>query len=126
MIHQDPSWDLWLEASSFNPLESNTFSLLLQVLADSIFTFDILTSALGICGISAVVGIPLLRETYGPVVRLRRAKLAHDPEQLAITQSILLTDGKSKWEYLWINISRPIVLLCRSFICFILSLYMAL
>lgn len=34
--------------------------------------------------------------------------------------------GQSKLEYLWVNLSRPLIMLTRSFICFILSLYMSL
>ncbi|EJF56590.1 MFS general substrate transporter [Dichomitus squalens LYAD-421 SS1] len=37
----------------------------------------------GLCAVAAVVGIPFLRETYHPVIRLRRAKKSGDPEALA-------------------------------------------
>lgn len=72
-----------------------------------------------------MIGIPLLRETYAPVIRLRKAKRSNDPERLA---DILAMNNASedKLRYLWVNLSRPITMLVRSFICFILSLYMAL
>ncbi|KAJ8081638.1 hypothetical protein PM082_007484 [Marasmius tenuissimus] len=78
----------------------------------------------GACGVASLVGIPLLRETYAPVIRRHRTMRNGSPEK-AFQQAGLLQDV-GKWEYLWINLSRPIMLLCKSFICFILSLYMAL
>ncbi|KAK1231453.1 hypothetical protein PQX77_005433 [Marasmius sp. AFHP31] len=78
----------------------------------------------GACGVASLVGIPLLRETYAPVIRRHKAIRNGSPEK-AFQQAGLLQDV-GKWEYLWINLSRPIMLLCRSFICFVLSLYMAL
>ncbi|KAG6916740.1 hypothetical protein DXG01_005560 [Tephrocybe rancida] len=75
-------------------------------------------------GLSALLGIPLLRETYGPVIRLRRAKATGDPEALTRIYRVANIREKS-FGFLWENLSRPIVMLCRSFICFILSLYMA-
>ena len=36
-----------------------------------------------LCGVASVIGIPLLRETYGPVIRLRIAKRSADPEKAA-------------------------------------------
>ncbi|KAF5381298.1 hypothetical protein D9615_008391 [Tricholomella constricta] len=75
-----------------------------------------------LCGLSGVVGIPILKETYGPVIRMRRAK--GDPEALArITR--VTTVHENKAAFLWENLTRPLVMLSRSFICFILSLYMA-
>jgi hypothetical protein len=74
----------------------------------------------GLCGVAAAVGIPLLRETYAPIIKLRHAP---DPE-MAVADNPVLTMGK--WGYLWINLERPFIILSRSFICFILSLYMAL
>ncbi|KAG6831201.1 hypothetical protein H0H87_005917 [Tephrocybe sp. NHM501043] len=75
-------------------------------------------------GVSAAIGIPLLKETYGPVIRLKRAKATGDPEALNRVYRIANVREKS-FSFLWENLSRPIVMLCRSFICFILSLYMA-
>ncbi|KAG1741327.1 major facilitator superfamily domain-containing protein [Suillus lakei] len=78
------------------------------------------------CGIAAVLGIPLMRESYAPVIRLRREKISRDPEKAAGGHPVLTAHQMNKWAYLWINLKRPIILLTRSFICFILSLYMAL
>ncbi len=65
-----------------------------------------------------------LKETYAPVIRERIAKRSGDLEKAAHFHNPIGQMGKL--EYLWINISRPVILLFRSFICFILSLYMAL
>ena len=77
----------------------------------------------GLSGIAAVIGIPLLRETYAPVIVIRRGKMALDLEEAAAKHPSLVM---GKWAYLWLNLKRPVVLFTQSFICFILSLYMAL
>lgn len=79
----------------------------------------------GLCGIAALIGIPLLRETYAPVIKLRLARQSSDPEKSANLSSTR-EPGQGRWEYLWLNLTRPVIMLTRSFICFILSLYMAL
>ncbi|KAG1762330.1 multidrug resistance protein 4 [Suillus placidus] len=78
------------------------------------------------CGVAAVIGIPFLRESYAPVIRLRREKMATDLEKAPTGHPALTAHHMNKWVYLWINLKRPVILLTRSFICFILSLYMAL
>ncbi|KAJ6521111.1 multidrug resistance protein 4 [Mycena capillaripes] len=79
----------------------------------------------GIGGLASAVGIPLLRETYAPILRLRRAKKAADPEKAALEHPVLLKEHSSKLHYLWINFTRPAILLFGSPVCFMLSLYMA-
>ncbi|KAJ7098686.1 multidrug resistance protein 4 [Mycena belliarum] len=79
----------------------------------------------GLGGIASAVGIPILEETYAPVMRLKTAKQAADPEKVAAAHPVLLAEHSSKMHYLWINLSRPAVLLFRSLVCFMLSLYMA-
>jgi len=79
----------------------------------------------GLAGIASVVGFPLLRETYAPILRLRRAKKSADPEKAALQHPLLLSEHTSKLHYLWINLSRPAILLFGSPVCFMLSLYMA-
>jgi hypothetical protein len=78
-----------------------------------------------VCGVSAMIGIPFLRETYSPIIRLRRARRSNDPEAIAKVPS-LINSNQSKMQFLWVNLSRPVIMLTRSFICFILSLYMSL
>ncbi|KAG1741333.1 multidrug resistance protein 4 [Suillus lakei] len=78
------------------------------------------------CGVGAVLGIPFLRESYAPVIRLRREKIARDLEKAVGGHPVLTAHQMNKWAYLWINLKRPVILLTRSFICFILSLYVAL
>ncbi|OJA12253.1 hypothetical protein AZE42_04088 [Rhizopogon vesiculosus] len=84
------------------------------------YVFYIIAALAGVC---ALFAIPLLRETYAPVIRLRLYKVAPDPEKAA-SGSPALTMGK--WAYIWINLKRPVIIITHSFICFILSLYMAL
>ncbi|KAG1772835.1 multidrug resistance protein 4 [Suillus placidus] len=76
-----------------------------------------------ICGIAAVLGIPFMRESYAPVIRLRREKMTTNLEKAPARHPALTAHQMGKWAYLWINLKRPIILLTRSFICFILSIY---
>ncbi|KAI0952625.1 hypothetical protein AcV7_008365 [Taiwanofungus camphoratus] len=80
----------------------------------------------GLAGLAAIVGIPFLRETYHPVVRLRRDKHAADPELAAKMHPHLLQGHSNKLDRMWTDLSRPFILLTRSYVCFLLSLYMAL
>ncbi|KAG6916738.1 hypothetical protein DXG01_005558 [Tephrocybe rancida] len=75
-------------------------------------------------GVAALLGIPLLKETYGPIIRLWRAKASGDPEAIARIYKIVDIHENS-FGFLWENLTRPVVMLYRSFICFVLSLYMA-
>jgi MFS family permease len=81
----------------------------------------IIMSAL--CGVAALFSIPFLKETYAPVIRLHLEKSSPDSEKVA---QALLHKGESIWRKLWLNLSRPVELLTHSFICFILSLYLAM
>ncbi|KAJ8523509.1 hypothetical protein ONZ45_g32 [Pleurotus djamor] len=74
----------------------------------------------GLCAVAAAIGIPFLHETYAPILQLRRSKLPTDYEKGVAPPAL-----KDNLHHLWLNISRPAVLLTRSFICFMLSLYMA-
>ncbi|VDB97006.1 unnamed protein product [Peniophora sp. CBMAI 1063] len=80
-----------------------------------------------LAGAAAVVGLPCLRETYAPVIRLRLAK-SMDPEEAMKRHPHLMEahDPKKRWQIIKVNLVRPFVLLTRSLICFVLSLYMAL
>jgi multidrug resistance protein len=71
------------------------------------------------CGVISAIGIPVLSETYAPVLRSRRAR------KLRGSRLVFSPDQGRKLHFLWLNLSRPVILLTRSFICFILSLYMA-
>ena len=77
-----------------------------------------------VAGAISLFGIPLLRETYAPAIRARKLKQANDPEKMA--KARILEANTDKWLTLRQNLVRPIVLLTRSLICFLLSLYMAL
>ncbi|KAG1817662.1 major facilitator superfamily domain-containing protein [Suillus subaureus] len=74
----------------------------------------------GICAVTQILGIPLMRESYAPVIRLRRDKNSLDPERVAMVHPAFTIN---KWAYLWINLKRPVMIMTRSFICFILSLH---
>jgi hypothetical protein len=66
-------------------------------------------------------------ETYAPVVRMRYDMASGDPEKAQNARRHLGPGVQlGRWKFVWINLSRPIILLTRSFICFILNLYMAL
>ncbi|KAI9056554.1 multidrug resistance protein 4 [Trametes sanguinea] len=95
-------------------------------IAESIGFKYIFVVVAGLCFIAAVLGIPFLRETYHPVIRLRRAKKAADPEKAAKAHPHLIAEHGSKIHRLWVDMTRPFILLTRSIICFLLSAYMAL
>jgi MFS family permease len=80
----------------------------------------IIISAL--CGLAALIGIPFLRETYAPVIRLRLARSSN----LEKATQTFAPENQSIGRIMWLNLSRPVTLLTRSFICFILSLYLAM
>ncbi|KAG2038280.1 multidrug resistance protein 4 [Suillus americanus] len=92
-------------------------------IAELIGIQDVFYVVVAMCGAAAVPGILLMRESYAPVIRLRRDKKSLDPERAA---KIHPAFTMNKWAYLWINLKRPFIIMTRSFICFILSLYMAL
>ncbi|KAJ7739903.1 major facilitator superfamily domain-containing protein [Mycena metata] len=79
----------------------------------------------GAGAVASAVGIPILRETYAPILRLAIAKKSADPEKTALDHPVLVANHTSKLHYLWINLSRPAILLFGSLVCFMLSLYMA-
>ncbi|KAL1944281.1 hypothetical protein VTO73DRAFT_3466 [Trametes versicolor] len=80
----------------------------------------------GLSAIAAVLGIPFLRETYHPVIRLRRAKKSGDPEKAAKAHPHLIAEHGGKLHRLYVDMTRPFILLTQSIICFLLSAYMAL
>ncbi|KAF8558851.1 MFS general substrate transporter [Imleria badia] len=73
-----------------------------------------------LCGFASILAIPLFRETYAPVIR-KRLRARGDLEK-----EVPNAESLDRLGYLWLNLKRPVILLTRSFICFILSLYMAL
>lgn len=81
-------------------------------------------------GASSAFGIPLLRETYAPVLLERRAKNRGKSGEAIYEKGVHVgrVNGEvvSTTRFLWVNLSRPLALLSGSFVCFILSCYMAL
>jgi hypothetical protein len=81
----------------------------------------------GLSGFIALLSIPCLHESYAPVVRMQYDMASGDPEKVRNARRHLGPDIQlGRWKFLWINLSRPVILLTHSFICFVLSLYMAL
>ncbi|KAJ7033665.1 major facilitator superfamily domain-containing protein [Mycena alexandri] len=79
----------------------------------------------GVTTLASLIGIPFLRETYAPLLKLRVMSLCPlDPEKVP-RGAEGINPPCGKLHHLWINFSRPLMLLSHSFICFILSLYMA-
>ena len=80
-----------------------------------------------ISGFLAVLSIPFMDETYAPVLHMKHDLASGEPKKIRNARRHLGTDVQlGQWKFLWTNLSRPIILLTRSFICFVLSLYMAL
>ncbi|KAG2065935.1 multidrug resistance protein 4, partial [Suillus decipiens] len=92
-------------------------------IAESVGILNVFYVIVGICGVVTVLGFLLMRESYAPVIRLRREQRYTDLER-AVT--VHPTFAMNKWAYLWMSIKRPIMIMTHSFICFMLSLYMAL
>ncbi|KAG6336351.1 hypothetical protein ID866_2746 [Astraeus odoratus] len=80
----------------------------------------------GLCGLASAVAVPLLKETYAPIIRQREARSPSDPEKVLPSGLTTAQIPESKLNYLWVNLTRPLFILTHSFVCFILSLYMAL
>lgn len=79
-----------------------------------------------VAGLSLIVGIPVLRETYAPVIIERRTrKRAVDAEARGEKFDKLPAPPSLKSVF-WVTFSRPFLLLTRSITCFMLSLYTAL
>ncbi|KAH8092500.1 multidrug resistance protein 4 [Cristinia sonorae] len=78
----------------------------------------------GLSAAITLVGLPVLKETYAPVIRAIIARRTGSQES-AVTKETNqgLGDG---WELIKANITRPFILFTRSSICFLLSLYMGL
>lgn len=95
-------------------------------IAESVGVLYVFYVIAAISGVAAIIGIPLMKETYAPVIRLRLYDMELDPEKIVEGHPVLTAHHMDKWNYLWANLKRPAILLTRSFICFILSLYMAL
>ncbi|KAI1796256.1 MFS general substrate transporter [Ganoderma leucocontextum] len=92
-------------------------------IAESIGFRYIFVVIAGLCLIAAVLGIPFLQETYHPVIRLRRAKTSADPETASRLHPHLVQEHSGGLHRLWVDMTRPFMLLTRSIICFLLSIY---
>ncbi|KAF9247174.1 multidrug resistance protein 4 [Melanogaster broomeanus] len=95
-------------------------------IAQSIGVQYVFYVVVALCGIAGFLALALLRETYAPIIRLQHDKYATDPEKAASAHPNLIVHHTSHWNHLWTNLARPVVLLTRSSICFMLSLYVAL
>ncbi|KAF8897411.1 multidrug resistance protein 4 [Infundibulicybe gibba] len=77
----------------------------------------------GLCSAASAIGIPFLHETYAPVIRAHLERKISDSEHGSSPYQDPPPPTHS--QQLLSNVTRPILLLTRSFICFMLSLYMA-
>ncbi|EJD54512.1 MFS general substrate transporter [Auricularia subglabra TFB-10046 SS5] len=77
-------------------------------------------------GLSLIVGLPLLRETYAPVIIERRALRRAKEAEAAGQPPAKVPKPPPLGQVLWINLTRPFILLTRSLTCFMLSFYTAL
>ncbi|KAK7437926.1 hypothetical protein VKT23_018361 [Stygiomarasmius scandens] len=84
------------------------------------YVFIIIAS---LSAVSLAIGVPLLRETYAPIIRRRRALSSGDPEKAQHYRGPMGDMGGL--QYIWVNLIRPPMLLFGSLICFLLSSYMA-
>ncbi|EJT97532.1 MFS general substrate transporter [Dacryopinax primogenitus] len=73
-------------------------------------------------GVSSILGVILLRETYAPLILSRRATRRGIRHLSTIEQA----GHTSQWSFLLHSMYRPWIILFTSIICFSLSLYMAL
>ncbi|KAF5347377.1 hypothetical protein D9758_011284 [Tetrapyrgos nigripes] len=83
-------------------------------------------TAAAACGLCSLIAIPLLQETYAPVLKYRhslKSNLGLDPEELRKIHPTFAYG--SLWRFLWANLKRPLIILATSLICFVLSLYLA-
>lgn len=88
------------------------------------YVFIVIVAFSGLC---ALLAVPFLRETYAPVIwrRLQRSQQSADPEKGPVAPVSSGPSTNDKLRYMWLNLSRPVVLLCTNLVCFMLSLYMA-
>ncbi|THH31093.1 hypothetical protein EUX98_g3090 [Antrodiella citrinella] len=76
---------------------------------------------------ASIVGVPVLRETYAPVIQAGIAKAGGvDEEKGGVMRDGLVAGAGGEWGLIWVNLKRPVILFTRSSICFLLSLYMGL
>lgn len=80
----------------------------------------------GLAAIASVIGTLLYRETYAPVIRIRILQETRVVGEVSGIQSHLLQAQGMRLNYLLTNLQRPLMLLTRSIVCFVLSAYMAL
>jgi len=78
-----------------------------------------------ICASASLYGIPVLRETYAPVIRLRLHKARGDIEKTVEVAPHLIEAHTDKKKVMWEHLGRPLQILFKSLIAFLLSLYSA-
>lgn len=76
-------------------------------------------------GSTLLLGVPFLRETFAPVIRVRRAKKSGAIERWTEAHPLFAQAYMDKRRVLWTSLSRPTILLTTSLICFLLCFYMA-
>jgi hypothetical protein len=80
----------------------------------------------GLSALASVAGILLYRETYAPVVLLRISEGNKTNKEVLENNPNVAQAYGDRLNYLLTNLQRPFILLTRSIVCFMLSIYMAL
>ncbi|KAG8862990.1 hypothetical protein FRB96_000410 [Tulasnella sp. 330] len=76
-------------------------------------------------GAASIFGLIILEETYHPVIIEHREMKNFLDDEKRGTLSMRPHRPALK-DILWMNLTRPVMLLTRSFICFVMSLYMSI
>jgi hypothetical protein len=80
-----------------------------------------------LAGMGSIVGIPFLEETYAPIIKERLNRIRSQDMEPGEKAPLFVVPARPKLsQSLRENLARPFMLLTRSLICFMLSLYMAL
>ena len=79
-----------------------------------------------LAGISLILGLPFLEETYSPYLIEKTIKQRIKDEEARGELLDKLPNHASLGTVLYLNISRPFILLTRSSICLLLAAYMGL
>lgn len=81
----------------------------------------------GMSALASAAGIPILRETYAPIIQLQIAKAeGADAEKVKEIEEKMFEGTGGGWALIRVNMIRPFILFFKSSICFLLSLYMGL
>ena len=78
-----------------------------------------------LAGVSSIIALPILEETFAPVLKEKLAK-KWQAEGNEKGQRFIVPQRPAFSETILTDIQRPFILLTRSLICFMLSFYVAM